>query len=792
MAAKYDVLGSRAPRLDAPDKATGRARFADDLNLPGQLYGALLQSPHAHALIKRIDASRAKRLKGVKAVLTGQDLPNILYGVSPARYDEEVLARDKVRHVGDDVAAVAAVDLETALEALSLIEVEYEPLPAVLSVEQALAEDAPIIHELFPNNLCAEVHQEFGDVAAAFAKCDLIRGGRMVNKMQDGAFLEPNACIAEFDQRGNLTLYSSTQSVHYVQRTVAMVLGLNMSQVRVVKPYVGGGFGPKAAATPLELNACFLAQRTGRPVKMGYTREQVFLFSRARHQFFHEMKIGVAKDGTMLALEHRCTLDGGAYSSFGIATVYYAGSLLGGPYKLPNMKYDGYRVFTNKPACGAQRGHGGVIARALFEQQLDLIARELGMDPIALRLKNIMQAGDVTCNDLNMSSLGMRECLEAVQGGSGWSGKRGRLSRGRGIGMASGFFVSGAGYPIYRSDTYHATVTVKVQEDGGGVKVLTGAAEIGQGSDTTMAMIAAETLGIPLSDVRVESGDTDLGIDLGAYSSRTTLMTGHATKEAAEDAREQILQALAEELGVVRGRLSVKRGRVKIAGKPVDIGPLRARYLKEHRGWTDQPTGKELSFREAARVAYLRRGTIVGTGKYKPPVLGGKYKGAAVGTSPAYGCSAQVAEVSVDLETGQVFVENITDAHDCGQAINRTSVEAQMEGSVSMGLGEALFEEVKFDANGRVLNPSLGEYHIPTIMDMPQMKCIVVESNEPNGPYGAKEVGEGAIMPTIPAILNAVYDATGAVIDELPLTPERVLAAIKKASQNKKGGRRKG
>jgi len=792
VAAKYDVLGSRAPRLDAPDKATGRARFADDLNLPGQLYGALLQSPHAHARIKRIDVSRARRLRGVKAVLTGQDLPPILYGVSPARYDEEVLARDKVRHVGDDVAAVAAVDLETALEAVGLIQVEYEPLPALLTAEQALAEGAPAIHDLFPGNLCAEVHQEFGDVAAAFKQCHLIRSGRMVNKMQDGAFLEPNACIAEFDRRGNLTLYSSTQAPHYVQRTAAMVLGLNMSQVRVVKPYVGGGFGPKAAATPLELAACFLARRSGRPVKMGFTREQVFLFSRARHQFFHEMKIGVAKDGTFLALEHRCTLDGGAYSSFGIATVYYAGSLLGGPYRLPNMRYDGWRVFTNKPACGAQRGHGGVIARALFEQQLDLIAQELGQDPIALRLQNTMQAGDVTCNDLNMSSLGMRECLQAVGDGSGWRGKRGRLPRGKGIGMASGFFVSGAGYPIYRSETYHATVTVKVQEDGGGVKVLTGAAEIGQGSDTAMAMIAAEALGIPLRDVRVESGDTDLGVDLGAYSSRTTLMTGHATKEAAEDAREQILQALAEELGVVRGRLSIRRGRVKIAGGPVDIGPLRGRYLKEHRGWTDQPTGRELSFREAARVAYLRQGTIVGTGKYKPPPLGGEYKGAAVGTSPAYGCSAQVAEVSVDLETGQVFVERITDAHDCGQAVNRTSVEGQMEGSVSMGLGEALFEEVKFDSKGRVLNPSLGEYHIPTIMDMPQMKCIVVESNEPNGPYGAKEVGEGAIMPTIPAILNAVYDATGAVIDELPLTPERVLAAIKKAGQNKKGGRRKG
>jgi 4-hydroxybenzoyl-CoA reductase subunit alpha len=378
-----------------------------------------------------------------------------------------------------------------------------------------------------------------------------------------------------------------------------------------------------------------------------------------------------------------------------------------------------------------------------------------------------------------MSSLGMRECIEAVRDGSGWKEKKGKLPKGRGIGMACGFFVSGAGYPIYRSDTYHCTVTIKVHEDGGHITVYTGSAEIGQGSDTTFAMIAAEAMGIPLSEVRVASGSTDYSVDLGAYSSRQTLMTGHATKEAAEDARRQILEVLAQELGLDIGRLNIRRGRVTIEGDRVDIAPLRTRYIKEHRGWPVQPTGEDLTFQEAARIAYLKKGTIVGTGKYKPPALGGAYKGAAVGTSPAYGCSAQVAEVSVDMETGQVFVESIVDAHDCGKAINLTSVEGQMEGSVSMGLGEALFEEIKFDGQGRVINASLGEYHIPTILDMPEMNCIVVESDEPNGPFGAKEVGEGAIMPTIPAILNAVRDATGVTITELPLTPERVLMAIK-------------
>ncbi|MBI5521169.1 MAG: molybdopterin-dependent oxidoreductase [Desulfarculus sp.] len=783
MGGKYDVIGGRARRVDAVDKATGKAIYAEDLRFVGELHGALLQSPLPHARVLNIDTSRALKLPGVKAVITHKDVPATRYGVSPARYDETVFAIDRVRYVGDEVAAVAAVDLETALEAIELIKVDYEPLPHVLTVDEALAPGAPQLHDEYPGNLCAEVHQEFGDLAAGFAQCDLIHEHKFVNKRQDGGFIEPQHSIAVYDHTGQLTLYSSTQVPHYVQRTLSMVTGVPIGKVRVVKPYVGGGFGPKAEANPLDLCASFLAMRTGKPVRMGYTRAQVFLHSRARHQFFHTMKTGFKKDGTIVALAHQCHLEGGAYSSFGIATVYYAGSLLGGPYRMKHMSYDGYRVYTNKPACGAQRGHGCVAARACFEQQLDIVAKQLDLDPIEMRLKNIMENGDVTCNHMSMSSLGMKECIQAVQTGSDWQEKRGKLPPGRGIGMASGFFVSGAGYPIYRSDTFHCTVTIKVQEDGGTVLVKTGAAEIGQGSDTTMAMIAAEAIGIPLEAVRLVSGDTDYGVDLGAYSSRTTLMTGHATKEAGLAVKETVLTALAQELGIERQRLDLKKGLVQISGEPVDFSALRTKYIKEHRGWTDHPDGEQLTFTEAARVAFLKHGTIVGTGKYKPPVLGGLHKGAAVGTSPAYGCSAQVAEVSVDLETGQIKVERITDAHDCGQAINLTSVEAQMEGSVSMGLGETMFEEVKFDKDGRVLNPSLGEYHIPTVLDMPEMKCIVVETGEPNGPFGAKEVGEGAIMPTIPAILNAVHDAIGVAIDELPLTPERVLKALAQAKQ---------
>ena len=776
---EFNVINSRVPRVDARAKVTGDARYTADLSMPNMLYGALLQSPHAHAKILNIDTSAAKKLIGVKEVVTAKEASPIKFGLSPARYDEMMFCMEKVRYVGDEIAAVAVVDPDTAMEAISLIKVDYEELPAYFNIFDAMKEGAMLIHDDYPGNINAEVHQEFGNVEEAFKQCDYIRTDKFVNKKQDGAFIEPQACLANYDMDGNLILYSSTQAPHYVQRILSMVLNVPIGKVRVVKPYVGGGFGPKASASTLELTACFLSMKTGRPVKMVFNREQVFMHSRARHQFFHELTTGVNKDGTLVALKNTCYLDGGAYSSFGIATIYYAGSLLGAPYKLPNMKYDGYRVCTNTPTCGAQRGHGGVAARAAWEQQLDIIAEELKMDPVEFRLKNIMQRGDVTCNDFNMSSLGMKECLEAVRDGSEWGKKKGKLPKGKGIGVACGFFVSGAGYPIYRSDTFHSTAMIKLSEDGGTADLYTASAEIGQGSDTILSMIAAEAMGIRYENVKIHSGDTDFGVDLGAYSSRQTLMSGHAVKMAGEDVKRQVLGVLSNTLKIPIEDMDIKDGFIIFKKGNVDFSGLRSYYIKEHRGWTDQPAGDKLTFKEAARIAYLEKGVVVGGGAYKPGELGGKYKGATVGTSPAYGCSAQVVEVTVDMETGKITVDNMTDAHYCGFAINRTNVEGQMQGSLSMGLCEALFEEVKFDPNGKVANATLGEYRIPTALDMPNVKTIIVESDEPNGPFGAKEVGEGAIMPTIPAILNAVYDAVGVRINELPITSERIFMALK-------------
>lgn len=785
---KYSILNTRAPRVDAHDKVTGRALYTDDLKRPGMLAAAILHSPLAHAKILNIDTSRAERLPGVMAVVTHREAGTTPYGVSPARYDETIFCYDKVRYVGDEIAAVAAVDLDTALEAVNLIKADFEELPIVLDGSTAMEDGQPQLHEMYPNNICAQVHWNFGDVEDGRKESHIIRTDHLSSKMQDAAFMEPQSVLAEMDSQGYLTMWSSTQAPHYVQRTLAMALGIPLHKMRVVKPAVGGGFGPKASCSSAELATCLLAIKTGRPVKLTFDREQVFLHSRARHQFFHTMTSGVKRDGTLSFLEHHCVLDGGAYASFGIATVYYAGSLLGGPYRLRNMKYDGYRVVTNKPACGAQRGHGAVIARALFEVQLDRLAEELGMDPVELRLKNVMEAGETTCNELYVSSFGMKEALEAVRDSAAWQKKRsssGKTRRkGQGIGAACGFFVSGAGYPIYRSRTYHCTVVTKIDEVGGGAAVFSGAADIGQGSDTVLAMITAEELGIPLQDVRVISGDSSLSVDLGAYSSRTTLMTGAACRNAARDAKRQILEAVAACLQVPPETLDARDGFIVGLDRDIDFSHLRKEYLQEHKGFSDLPESSKLTFREASRIAFLERGSIVGTGRYRPPKLGGSFKGAAVGTSPAFGCSAQVAEVTVDLQTGEVTVNRITGAHDCGFAINRTQVEGQMQGSMMMGMGEALMEQVIYDKKGRIVNANLAEYKIPTSLDMPHLEAIIIESNEPHGPYGAKEVGEGAIMPVIPSILNAIYDATGVRIEELPVTPERIVAAMKERAKS--------
>ncbi len=757
-----DVVSHGVTRYDGPDKVTGRAKYTADIRLPDMVYGKILGSTVPHGIIRRIDTSRAEALPGVLAVITGADVPDTWYGVSPARYDEFVLAKERVRHVGDEVAAVAARDEETAERALQLIEVEYEELPAVFDPESAMAPDAPLIHPEKPryaNNINTRVDWSFGDVDEGFAEADHIRQERFTGNRTYQAPIEPHAAIARWEHHGGrLTVWSSTQVPHYLQHTISRVFEIPMGDVRVIRPAVGGGFGGKAEATPLELCAVILAQKTGRPVMMKYSREEMFYHFRGRHKQYLDLKIGVKKDGTITAVESRSVLDGGAYTSFGVITAYYAGSMLPTLYKFDNFQFEGMRVYTNLPASGAMRGHGVPQPRFAFESLLDVIAEDLGIDPIEIRLRNAMEPDTRTCNALDIGSCEFKATLEKARQESGWEEKKGKLPPGHGIGVGCGGFVSGAGYPIYRSDFPHSNAMIRVHEDGHAVSLHIATAEIGQGSDTVLVQIAAEELGIPYERVWLADCDSVLSpLDLGSYSSRVTLMAGSAVQRAAAEVKARLFEVAAEQLECDAAELQAGSGRILKTEDP-QVG---------------------MAWDEAARLAFSAAGPIVGTGHYRPPEgLGGDFKGGTVGTSPAYSFSTAVCEVTVDLETGYVSVEHFTDFSDAGTVINPVTFHGQVEGGIIMGLGETLLEDTVFNSKGAIVNPDLRAYLVPTIGETPLIHSEAVESYEPRGPFGAKEIGEGCLLPVLGAIANAIYDACGVRITELPITPEKILTAL--------------
>ncbi len=760
----HAIVGHAVTRYDGPDKVTGRARYTADLCPPGTLVGKILGSPIAHGLVKRIDVSKARALPGVLAVITGADVPDAWYGVSPAREDEQILAKDRVRYVGDEVAAVAAVDEETAERALELIEVEYERLPAVFDPDAAMAPGAPLVHPEHPRyagNVNTRVDWHFGDVERGFAEADLVREQRFVGNRTYQSPLEPHAALAQWEPHGDrLTVWSSTQTPHYLHRSLSRTLGIPMGSIRVIRPAVGGGFGAKAEATPLDFCASILSRITGRPVLMEYTREEMFRHFRGRHKQYIDLKIGVKRDGTITSVSQRVVLDGGAYTSFGVITAYYAGSMLPTLYKMPNYKYEGIRVYTNLPASGAFRGHGVPQPRWAFESLMDMIAEELGIDPIEMRLRNAMTPNTRTVNALDVSSCEFTETLVRARETSGWSTKRGHLPKGKGIGVGCGGFVSGAGYPIYRSDFPHSNAMIRVHEDGTGVSLHIAAAEIGQGSDTVLVQIAAEELGVPYEWVWMASCDSSVSpLDLGSYSSRVTLMAGNAVRQAAAAVRLQVLEAAARQLGCDATALTAREGRVFVRDFP-----------QMRMDWAD-----------AARQAFSRGGPVIGKGSYTPPKdLGGGFKGSTVGTSPAYSFSTVVAEVTVDLETGFVSVDRVTDFSDAGTVINPLTFHGQVEGSIVMGLGETIMEDTIVGAGGTLVNPNLHDYLIPTICDTPEITTRAVESYEPHGPFGAKEIGEGSLLPVLGAIANAIHDACGVRVTELPITPEKILAALER------------
>jgi 4-hydroxybenzoyl-CoA reductase alpha subunit len=761
------VVGKPFRKVDARAKCTGQTKFADDITLPRMLYAKLLRSSVPHALIKSIDTSRALKLPGVVAVITGEQLP-IPYGILPVSQDEHTLSIEKVRFIGDPVAAVAALDEDTAFEALDLIDVEYEPLTAISSIEEALAVTEPRIHDYGDGgNVHKRVSLEFGDMEEGFREADLMREDLFFYEGNTHLPMEQHAALAHFDADGKMTLWSSTQTPHYVHRALAKVLEIPASHIRVIATPNGGGFGGKSDPFNHEIAVAKLSMTTGRPVKITLTREEVFYCHRGRHPVLMWIKTGVKKDGAITAMHFRSFLDGGAYGSYGVASTFYTGALQTVTYEVPRYKFEGVRCFTNKPPCGPKRGHGTPQPRFALEVHIDKLAEELGLDPAEMRKNHLVPPNSVTANYLRVGSMGLGRCIDKIVEAADWKNKYRKLPYGRGVGIACSSYLCGAGLPIYWNNMPHSGVQLRLDRQGG-VCVMCGSTDIGQGSDSILAYIVAEVLGIDPFDIRVVTADTDLTpVDLGSYSSRVTLMTGNAALQAAERARELLTMAVAEKLGVPIENISFADRRVFDVENP-EVGK---------------------SFAEAVQLAESKFGTIGTVGSYTPPRSPGKFKGAGVGPSPAYSYSAAIAEVEVDPDTGIVVVERVWIGHDIGQSINPYLVMGQVEGSVYMGLGEALMEEMAYRANRNIVHkfPSMLEYKSPTTLEMCDVKTFLIEDPDPNGPFGAKEVGQGPLLPVPPAVVNAIYDAVGVRVDEVPATPEKILAALRAKAQGKQG-----
>ncbi|MGB6639334.1 MAG: molybdopterin cofactor-binding domain-containing protein [Thermoanaerobaculia bacterium] len=763
-------IGQPFRRVDGRAKVTGTTRFADDLHFPRLCHLKLVRSTVPHARIKKIDFSTAAEVPGYLGSLTGQQMPNP-FGILPVTQDEHALCIDKVRYVGDPVAAVAATSEEAAYEAALRVEVEYEPLDTIGSIDAALAEDGDRIHDYGDgHNIHKRVSMRFGDLEAGFAEADLVLEDTLFYQGSTHLAMEQHATVAVAEDEDRVTVYSSTQTPHYVHRALAKVLDLPPSRIRVIACSNGGGFGGKSDVFNHEIVAAKMALELGRPVRITLNREEIFYCHRGRHPTLMHLRTGFKQDGSMTAQHLRTALDGGAYGSYGVASTYYTGALQTVTYDLPRYRFDGVRCFTNKPPCGPKRGHGTPQPRFAFEVHLDKAAEQLGIDPADLRLRNLAEPGSVTANWLQLGTVGLRRCIEAVVAGSGWRERYGKLPHGRGLGLACGSYLCGAGLPIYWNHMPQSGVQLKLDRSGG-VAVFCGEAEIGQGSDSVLAAVVAEVLGIDLADIRLCVADTDLTpVDLGSYSSRVTLMVGHAAHQAAERARKLIAQAVAKRLDVPRERLVFAERRVFDAADP-------------ERG---------LSFEDAVTVAEAKWGTLGTTGSYTPPRAPGKYRGAGVGPSPTYSYSAAVIEVEVDPETGLYRPVHVWMAHDIGRSINPVLVLGQIEGSVYMGLGEAMMEEQAFRALPRHLSsalvhktPSLLEYKSPTFHDMPPVTSYLIEDPDPLGPFGAKEVGQGPLLPIPPALANAVHDAVGVRIDQVPIQPHMILKALDEKSRGR-------
>ncbi len=765
-------IGGYVPMIDGPEKVSGRAKYTADILQPGQLAGRIYRSPYSHAEIVSVDVSEALKLPGIKAIVTGSDCDKG-FGVLPIARSEYPLARDRVRYRGEPVAAVAAIDAATAREALRRIKMTVRELPAYYTSKDALAPGAAQLHNNKPGNIERDVLFELGSTEQGFAEADLVLEGTYNCAEVCQNQMEMHAAIAEYDAlRERMTVHASTQVPYYVHLMLSQTLGMEMSRIRVIKPHVGGGFGCRTETLNVELIAALLARKANGTVRIVANREETFITHRGRPETKIKLKIGMRKDGRITAVECECDQRGGAHSGYGVVTILYAGSMLYAIYDLHNVKYVGRRVLTNTPPCGAFRGHGTVDIRFAFESLVDELARGLEIDPFSVRRANLLRAPTFTDNDLMVNSYGLPECLEWVENESGWTKRKGNLSNGsglrKGLGMACSHYISGASKPVNWTGEPHATVKIKLDFDGS-IVVLSGAADIGQGSTTILAQTVAEVLGLDLGRVRVVTGDSEVvPKDNGSYSSRVTFMVGNAALDAARNLRAALVNAAAR----------------KLEAKPEDIECLGEIY---RAGAQD----KGATFEEVVTEALKDTGTITVTGNYStiPESHGGKkYRGAAIGGTMGYSYSAQVVEVTVDEDTGVVTVDKVWVAHDCGKALNRLTVEGQVQGSVWMGMGQAMSEEAAYH-DGLMLTANMLDYRVPTIQDSPPIEVGIVESNDPHGPFGAKEAGEGSLAAFLPALTNAIADAIGIRFNDLPVTPDRVFEAIekKRRERGKKG-----
>ncbi len=756
---KNTVVGARVPLIDGVEKVRGVAKYTADLAPEGALVGRILRSPYSHAELIKVDTSKAEALPGVVAIVTGKDSP-FPYGIVPIAQNEFPMAQEKVRYRGEPIAAVAAIDEATALAALDLIELTVKELPGYYNAKDSRAVDAVQLHDNKPGNIERDVHNSFGDVEAGFAEADLLGEDDFHCEEVTHAHMEPHAAVAEYDpQRDHLTFWSVTQVPYYVHLMLAQCMDLNKSRIRVIKPFVGGGFGARTETLNFELVCGILARAAKGRVRMVLSREETFLTHRGRPAADIHLKLGLAKDGRITAVKAEMAQYGGAYGGYGIVTILYAGALLNALYDIPAVQYDGYRVYTNTPPCGAMRGHGTVDMRHAFDTMLNRMARQLGLDPIEVRRRNLLEAPTETPNGLQITSYGLPQNLDWVEQASGWKKRKGNMPKGRGLGIGCSHFVSGAAKPVQWTGQPDAVVNLKLDFDAG-ITILTGAADIGQGSSTIVAQVVAEVMGLDFSRIRVISNDSAITPrDMGSYSSRVTYMVGNATLHAAQKLKARLIAAAATALET----------------EPENIECLGETY----RVIDSQDSG--ISFEKVVQTALIDHGAITERGTFTVPKAfqGGKHRGGAVGSTMGFSYAAQVVEVAVDTDTGEITVEKVWVSHDCGYAINPLSVEGQVQGAIWMGMGQAMMEATRFH-EGLPLHANFLDYSFPTMMDSPDIKVHIVESMDPNGPFGAKEASEGGLAGFLPALAEAVAEAIGTEINDMPITPDKVIEALTK------------